>query len=77
MLLIGLHEFIAYLTASYFIAKIKRKKGLIISIVITSVIGLTFVLKIVEENNIIQSIIISVTRIGCVYAYSLILILQT
>jgi hypothetical protein len=48
MLLIGLHEFIAYLTASYFIAKIKRKKGLIISIVITSVIGLAFVLKIVE-----------------------------
>ena len=39
MLLIGLHEFFAYLTASYFIKKIKRKKGLFIAIVFTSIIG--------------------------------------
>ena len=75
MLLIGLHEFFAYLTASYFIKKIKRKKGLFIAIVFTSIIGLAFLLKIVEDNNILQSAIISITRIGCVYSYSLLSII--
>lgn len=50
MLLIGVHEFIAYLTASYFIRKIKRKRGLIIAIFVTSLIGLTFLLDFVKNN---------------------------
>lgn len=48
MLLIGVHEFLAYMTASYFIKKIKRKKGLIVAITITCLIGLTFLLDFVK-----------------------------
>lgn len=77
MLLIGVHEFIAYLTASYFIKKIKRKTGLIIAIFITSLIGLTFLLDFVKDNQVVQSIVISVTRVSCVYCYSLLSIMET
>lgn len=77
MLLIGVHEFLAYMTASYFIKKIKRKKGLIVAITITCLIGLTFLLDFVKQNQIAQSVVISLTRIGDVYAYSLLSILET
>lgn len=77
MLLIGVHELLAYLSVGYFITKIKRKKGLIIAISLTSLIGLSFLLSIVMDNFILQSIVVSLTRIGCVYAYSLQSILST
>lgn len=44
MLLIGVHEFLGYLSASYFLPKIKRKKGLVVAIAITSIIGASFLL---------------------------------
>lgn len=31
----------------------------------------------VEDNQVLQSIVISITRVGCVFAYSLISILET
>lgn len=54
---------------------VKRKKGLIIAIVFTSVIGLSFLFEFIDNNNVLQSIVISITRIGCVYAYSFLSIL--
>lgn len=69
MLLIGAHEFLGYMTASYFIKRIKRKSGLIVSIVITSGLGLTFLLGFVADSLVLQSIVISLIRIGSVYLH--------
>lgn len=77
MLLIGAHEFLGYVTASYFIKRIKRKSGLIVSIVITSALGLTFLLGFVADSLVLQSIVISLIRIGSVYCYSFISIMLT
>ena len=77
MFLIGVHEFLAYLSTSYIINKVRRKKGLIIAILFTSVTGLSFLFSFINDSNVLQSIVISVTRIGCVYAYSFLSIIET
>lgn len=48
MLLVGLHEFLGYLSASFFTKNLRRKKGLIISVIVTGAIGLTFLINFVK-----------------------------
>lgn len=50
MFLVGIHEFVGYLLASYVVDKIPRKKGLIVTIIISSLIGLSFLLPFVKDN---------------------------
>ena len=58
-----------------FITKIKRKKWLIGTIFFTSLLGLSFLFDFVDESNIIQSILLSATRLGIVLGYSLVTLL--
>jgi hypothetical protein len=44
MLIIGLTEFLSYLSASFLTKFIRRKIGAIISIILTSIFGLLFLL---------------------------------
>ncbi len=77
MLLVGLHEFLAYLSASYVTKYIRRKRGLIVSVIITSSIGLLFLLPFIKEREVLQSILVSASRVTSVYAYSFILLLES
>jgi hypothetical protein len=47
MLVIGINEFLSYLAFSYFVTRIPRRAGLMISIFVTSSIGLLFLLPVV------------------------------
>lgn len=75
MLLIGIHEFIAYLSASFLTKYIPRKVGMIASVVITGVVGMTFYFDFVKHSEIIQSIFISITRVSSVYVYCFLILI--
>lgn len=77
MLLIGIHEFIAYLSASYFTKYIPRKIGMISAVLITGSLGLLFVFKEVQEGETIQSVLVSITRVSSVYVYSFLILIET
>jgi hypothetical protein len=76
MFVVGVNEFTAYLVVSYFVTRIPRKTGLMISIFVTSSIGLLFLLEVVQSSNVLQSVVVSLTRIGSTCCYSLISLLQ-
>ena len=48
MFLSGLPQVICYLLFNFVVNKIKRKKGLIVSVVVTSVVGLLFIVPFVK-----------------------------
>lgn len=77
MLLVGANEFLAYLSASYITKFIPRKLGLFVSIIFTSGIGLLFMLQAVKDNQAAQTVILILARIGSVYAYCFLLLLQS
>ena len=76
MLLSGLHEFLGYLFCSYVTKYIPRKKGAVITIALSSLFGLAFLFNVVEESDILQSILVSLIRVACVFAYSFLILLE-
>lgn len=77
MLLIGATEFLAYLSASYTTKFIKRKIGIILSIMATSGFGLLFLIEFVKNEDRVQSVLAVLARVGSVYAYCFLLLLQS
>ena len=59
------------------VSKLKRKKGLMLVNTITAFLGLSFLLPIVKDIFVLQSIVLSITRITCVYSYALLALLAT
>ena len=77
MLLAGGHEFLGFLTASVTISKIPRKAGLIFFNLLSALAGIGFSMPFIDHSPVVQSLIISLTRITCVFSYSLFSLLQT
>ena len=59
------------------VSRLKRKKGLMLVNTITAFLGLSFLLPIVKDIFVLQSIVLSITRITCVYSYALLALLAT
>lgn len=77
MLFLGVNEFLGYLSASYFIDKVPRKKGLLFCIITGSALGLSFIFEDVSKNLILQSTFAILIRILSVYSYSILCLLET
>ena len=58
------------------ISKTPRKKGLIGVNIFTSLLGIAFLIQAVSDSNLLQSLIISLTRISCVFSYSLLVMIE-
>lgn len=75
--LIGLHEFVGYGVASYFVPSMRRKSSLIVVNICTSLIGLSFISDYVIGNQNIQSVCLSLSTLGFVLSYSFISMINT
>ena len=74
MLFIGITEAIAYLLSGILARKVKRKMGLILSIILSSVVGLLFLFKFVGDNKVIQTLLVVLARVGSTFVFCLYII---
>lgn len=68
--LAGLHELIGFIIVAFIGYRLPRKNGLIATILLSSFIGLTFLLPLVKNSVIFQSIVVSLARLLTVFSYS-------
>lgn len=77
MFFIGIFEFTAFFSASYILHKLPRKKGLMISVAISCILGMGFLLPVTSHSPLLQTILAGVSRISASYSYSFVLMLVT
>jgi len=70
MFLAGVHELIGFVLVAFIGHRLPRKMGLVVTVLLSSLVGLTLLSPLVKDSKILQSIVISIARLLTVFSFS-------
>lgn len=77
MFLAGVHELIAFVLVAFIGHRLPRKMGLVVTVFLSSLVGLTLLSPLVKDSKILQSVVISIARVLTVFSFSFFKYLET